>query len=69
MKRQIIRIKDAKGVVHLEPNGSHDPASTLCYCVEDSSLMPFEPTNEKVTCNMCQHEFEVLRDGLKIVNV
>jgi hypothetical protein len=67
MKVGLIRIKDALGVVHIQPNMSHDPASTLCYSVDDWELHPLTPTNEVVTCDSCQIEFDNLRHGLKLV--
>lgn len=52
--------------VHIEPNGSHDPASTLCYEV-DIMETTYTPTDKKVTCMMCQNEFDTLKNGLKLI--
>lgn len=54
--------------IHIKPNGSHDPACTLCYDVDIMDAI-YTPTNKKVTCLPCQAEFDLLKNGLKIVNI
>ena len=67
MKRNVIRVKGADGEVCIQPNGSHDPASTFCLHIESNG--PWLPTNEEVTCNGCIQNYNALKDGIKLVGV
>lgn len=53
---------------HILPNGSHDPCQTMCMVV-DVMEATYTPTNDKVTCHACQHELDVLKNGLVLKNV
>jgi hypothetical protein len=67
-KAKLIRVRSSgDGRVHIEPCGSHDPGATLCYDVDTHQT--YTPTNDKVTCVSCQHEFDSLKDGLRLVRV
>jgi len=67
-KRELIRIHSSgDDLIHIQPNGSHDPADTLCYDVDTNDT--YTETNKTVTCSACKVEFNALKDGLKLVKI
>lgn len=68
-KKKLTRIHErTEDIVHILPNGSHDPCTTLCGYV-DVMEHEYTPTNKKVTCHVCQSEFDALKNGLVLVNI
>ena len=68
MKRKAVKIRGEDGEVCIQPPlGSFDPALTMCLYIENNG--PFVPTNDPVTCESCQLNFDTLKNGLKLTGV
>jgi len=68
-KAKLIRIHSTEdGMVHIQPNGSHDPAATLCGQVDIIEAV-YTPTNDEVSCDCCRREFNFLKNGMVLVDI
>ena len=68
-KRPLIRVEGGEYfAVHILPCGFLNHAQTMCG-ETDINGVEYKPTNKKVTCHMCQSEFNALKDGIKLVKI
>ncbi len=68
-KHVINKVKKNNGDVCLKPsNNEFDPFATYCGELEINGEV-YRPTNEDLTCAICQHTFDVLKHGITIAKI